>query len=1211
MSDSLAARAQRRGIETHWTDIGGVEHAVATATIEALLDALGAEPVTPERAVVAWDGVAIEGSVASGRYPFGAHRVDELTTVYSAPRRAHAGPPDAQRSWGVFAPTAALRGVADSRTIGDLGSLRQLANVFCEVGAAAIGTLPILAMFGEFPVEASPYRPVSRQFWNEVHLDIDAIVTAFGLDRAMLPTSGDANATHVDFAIEMRRVEAVLDTVQSLRVVGQDLDAYLKVHPEVLDYARFRATQDRFGRDWRGWHQHTNHAETDNNVITRHCLAQYLMDTQMRELQGHLGSRGQYLYLDLPVGAHPDGYDTWKYREAFVDGVSLGAPPDDFFAGGQCWGLPATHPQHPGAMYEMLSAALHHNARYAGVLRIDHVMGFHRQWWVPDGFEAAQGAYVRHNADVAWAAVTTVSHRHGTAIVGENLGTVPVAVNDAVDDHGAARMFVVQFEHLAGTTALRRSVPGGSLACLNTHDLERFATFWSSGGDELVPTADARATLLTTLGASDAKLVMLDVADLWEEVDPYNVPGTSGGDNWSRRYPVAIQDIDVRDNALVCLDQSRRMAPSAEASRQRGIQITEVDLHLLGEGGHFDLHQKLGAHAVVHGGVAGVVFTVWAPGAKSVSVSGDWNGWSSTQDSMYPLGVSGVWETFVAGAMGGTRYKFRIGTRDGRDLEKADPMARASELPPGNASIVTVSKHVWNDASWISSRADRQHESAPISIYEVHLGSWRRGGAHGDRVLTYRELAPLLAQYCCEMGYSHIECMPVMEHPFTGSWGYQVTGFFAPTARYGDPDDFRYFVDYLHQAGIGVLLDWVPAHFPDDAHGLANFNGDALYEHADPREGRHPDWGSLIFNYGRNEVVSFLISNALYWIDEFHIDGLRVDAVASMLYRDYSREAGAWIPNRFGGRENLEAIALLRRCSDAVASRFPDAMFIAEESTSWPGVTAPTEWGGLGFTSKWDLGWMHDTLEYLQRDPIHRRWHHNELTFRAMYSQSERFMLPLSHDEVVHGKGSLLTKMAGDDWQQRANLRVLLALQCTTPGKKLIFMGGEFGQHREWNHDASLDWHLLDDERHRGIARWSARLNNVLGSTPALHRYDNTTEGFVWLDADNREQSVLAWLRCTDVESEAVVVVVNCTPTPRENHRIGLPHVGPWHLVANSDDAEYGGSDFPTSDVVYGDAIVWHGQPYSAPIVLPPLSAIMLAGDRAVRDKLESEVGQP
>ncbi len=624
--------------------------------------------------------------------------------------------------------------------------------------------------------------------------------------------------------------------------------------------------------------------------------------------------------------------------------------------------------------------------------------------------------------------------------------------------------------------------------------------------------------------------------------------------------------------------------------RTRGLLLTDVDLHLLAEGSHFDIHTKLGVHLHELDGVAGAVCSVWAPAARAVSVVGDWDGWSHAHP-LAPIARTGVWDTHVPGAAAGHRYKLHITTRRGAVLEKADPFARASELPPGNASIVVgPSAYAWNDDAWLANRPRFQAPAAPMSIYEVHLGSWRRAPDEGNRVLTYREIAPLLAEHCVAHGFTHVELMPVMEHPFSGSWGYQITGFFAPTARYGTPDDFRAFVDVMHDRGVGVLLDWPPAHFPDDAHGLARFDGTALYEHRDPREGRHPDWGSLIFNYGRHEVAAFLISNAVYWLDDFHIDGLRVDAVASMLYRDYSRPAGEWIPNRYGGRENLEAIAVVRRCSNEVHRRHPDALFVAEESTAFPKVTAPVADGGLGFTQKWDLGWMHDTLRYLARDPVHRRWHQNDLTFRAMYAQSERFVLALSHDEVVHGKRALLAKMPGDDWQQRANVRLLFGLQHGTPGKKLLFMGAELGMRNEWQHDTSLDWHLLDDPRHAAIARWVATLNQLHRDLPALHARDDDAQGFEWIDCTDARHSVLVWLRRSHDDLDTVVCVVNCTPSPHPNYRVGLPAPGAWTLLANSDDGAFGGSGFSVSSGVNATDHPFHDRPWSAELQLPPLA---------------------
>jgi 1,4-alpha-glucan branching enzyme len=752
-------------------------------------------------------------------------------------------------------------------------------------------------------------------------------------------------------------------------------------------------------------------------------------------------------------------------------------------------------------------------------------------------------------------------------------------------------MFLAQWELVPGEPALRRRVPAGAVAALNTHDLPPFAAFWREhDAARTVPAAEARDILLEALGRSRASLVLVDAADLELAETPHNVPGTVGGGNWSRRSIRTIDELGADSGgqrSLARLDAARRRRGPAEPAATHGILLTDVDLHLLADGSHFDLHTKLGAHRHLEAGVAGTVFSVWAPDAGAVRVAGDWDGWADGT-RLRPIAASGVWEAFVPGALPGHRYKLRLRTSDGAELEKADPLARRAELPPGNASVVDSTGHVWADAGWLAERPRRQAPGAPTSIYEVHLGSWRRT-VPGGEPLGYREAARQLADHCNELGFTHVELLPVMEHPFTGSWGYQVTGFFAPTARYGTPDDFRWLVDHLHQRGLGVILDWVPAHFPDDPHGLARFDGSALYEHADPREGRHPDWGSLIFNYGRREVQSFLVSSAVYWLDEFHVDGLRVDAVASMLYRDYSRPAGEWIPNRYGGRENLEAIAFLRRASDEVRRRHPDVLFVAEESTSWPGVTAPTDVGGLGFTHKWDLGWMHDTLRYLSRDPVHRRWHQTDLTFRGLYHESERWVLPLSHDEVVHGKGSLLAKMPGDGWQQRASLRLLFGYQFGLPGAKLVFMGGELAQQREWDHDSSLDWRLLDDPGHAGVAAWLTALNRVYRSHASLV---DEAASFRWIACDDAEHSVLVWRR--SVGGDVTVWAANFTPVPRTGYRIGVPHAGAYREVLNSDSDLYGGGNVGNGGRITCTNEPSHGHAHSLTLTLPPLAFLLL-----------------
>ncbi|MDR7606958.1 MAG: 1,4-alpha-glucan branching protein GlgB [Armatimonadota bacterium] len=616
--------------------------------------------------------------------------------------------------------------------------------------------------------------------------------------------------------------------------------------------------------------------------------------------------------------------------------------------------------------------------------------------------------------------------------------------------------------------------------------------------------------------------------------------------------------------------------------------ISELDLYLFREGTHTRLYEKLGAHPEEEA----TRFAVWAPNAAAVRVMGDFNGWDPDSDPLEPLGDSGIWVGLVRSARPGHRYKYRAVPRGGGPpLDKADPFAFWSEPPPGNASVVWDLAYAWADGAWMAERTRRNALDAPLSVYEVHLGSWRR--RDDGRHLTYRELAPRLAEYVREQGFTHVEFLPVMEHPFYGSWGYHVTGYFAPTCRYGTPQEFMELVDTLHQYGVGVFLDWVPSHFATDPHGLARFDGTALYEHPDPRRGWHPDWGSAIFDYGRPEVRSFLLSSAHFWLDRYHADGLRVDAVASMLYLDYSRREGEWLPNEYGGRENLDAIRFLRQLNESVYRDFPGVQTVAEESTAWPMVSRPTSAGGLGFGLKWDMGWMHDTLRYLSRDPVYRKYHHQELTFRMLYAFSENFLLPLSHDEVVHGKRSLLEKMPGDDWQKFANLRLLLGYQYAQPGKKLLFMGGEVGQRREWDHEGSVDWHLLADPRHAGIQRWVRDLNRLYRTEPALHELDCEPGGFEWIDPDDRESSVLSFLR-RGRGSRPVAVVCNFTPVPRQDYRVGVPEPGRWEEVLNSDAREYGGSGWGNFGGVQAEPVARHGRPYSLRLVLPPLAVVFL-----------------
>jgi 1,4-alpha-glucan branching enzyme len=628
----------------------------------------------------------------------------------------------------------------------------------------------------------------------------------------------------------------------------------------------------------------------------------------------------------------------------------------------------------------------------------------------------------------------------------------------------------------------------------------------------------------------------------------------------------------------------------ANAPRYDFSLLTPDDLYLFNEGSHFRLYDKLGAHPARVGGEAGVVFAVWAPAAEQVYVTGEFNGWDKSTHPLRPKGSTGIWEGFVPGLSAGAPYKYHIVSRyDGYRVDKADPFAFFSEVPPRTASVVWELDYEWHDREWLASRGARQNLGAPISIYEMHLGSWRRVLEEDNRPLSYRELAGPLAEYLKGMNYTHVEFLPIMEHPFYGSWGYQCTGFFAPTSRYGTPQDLMFLIDYLHQQGLGVILDWVPSHFPTDEHGLIFFDGTHLYEHSDPRKGIHRDWNTAVFNYGRNEVRGFLISSALFWLDKYHADGLRVDAVASMLYLDYSRPAGEWVPNPYGGRENIDAIWFLRRMNEEIYRSFPDVQTIAEESTAWPMVSKPTYLGGLGFGLKWDMGWMHDTLVYLSKESVHRKYHHSQLTFRMIYAFTENFVLALSHDEMVHGKGSLLGKMPGDDWQKLANLRALLGYQYAQSGKKLLFMGGEIGQWREWNHDTSLDWHLLESPAHEGVRRWVQDLNRAYLTEPALHQLDSDAAGFQWVDASDSDTSVVSFLRKGKGRTSLVLVVCNFTPVPRHNYRVGVPRSGFWKELLNSDAREYGGSGQGNWGGLETTPIPSHGQLASLNLTLPPL----------------------
>ncbi|MBI2832282.1 MAG: 1,4-alpha-glucan branching protein GlgB [Chloroflexi bacterium] len=623
--------------------------------------------------------------------------------------------------------------------------------------------------------------------------------------------------------------------------------------------------------------------------------------------------------------------------------------------------------------------------------------------------------------------------------------------------------------------------------------------------------------------------------------------------------------------------------------------LTKDDLYIFNEGSHYRLYQKLGAHLLERDGVKGTYFAVWAPNAAQVSVISEFNGWNKSSHPLALKGPSGVWEGFIPGVDKGTRYKYHIVSRhNGYEVDKTDPYGFYHEVSPRTASRVWDLDYSWNDEEWMKERQRRTALDAPVAIYEVHAGSWMRVPEEGNRWLTYRELAPRLTEYLNRMGFTHVEFMPVMEHPLGASWGYQVTGFFAPTSRWGAPQDFMYLVDYLHQHGIGVILDWVPSHFPCDEHGLGYFDGTHLYEHSDTRQGFHPEWQSLIFNYGRHEVRSFLMSSAMFWLDHYHIDGLRVDAVASMLYLDYARKPGEWIPNKYGGHENLEAMSLLRRFNTEVYKNYPGVQTIAEESTAWPLVSRPAHVGGLGFGLKWDMGWIHDTLSYMSKNPVHRKYHQNDITFRSLYAFYENFVLPLSHDEVVHMKGSLLNKMPGDHWHKFANLRLLLGYMYAQPGKKLLFMGGEFGQWREWNYDSSLDWHLLAYAPHQTLQKWVNDLNTAYRSEPALHEADCEPAGFEWIDGTDAEHSVIIFLRKGRSTGDVILIACNFTPVPRFDYRVGVPRGGVWRELLNSDAAEYGGKGHGNKGRVEASSMPWHNRPHSLTLTLPPLGILFL-----------------
>ncbi len=1218
---------------TSYTDVKGVVHRAGPEALHAILDLLGPEIEGPEPVRVAWDGGpdGLEPGYHRETVREGDVEVERL--VISAPTRSF-GADDEEFSLTAFLPLYALRGAGDwgVGTFTDLGRLRVFAG---ERGFSGLATLPLTAAFLDEPCDPSPYAPASRLFLNELYIDVEAVPDLEACPEAgsLLESIGFreeiASLTADEYA-DPRRLMALKRSALSIlaRSVWASksrrrtaLEEYVESRPLLLEYARFRAAMEWAGGAWPTFAPDARDGvlteeDYDERAVRYHLYVQWIAEQQ---LQWGAGTDGADLCLDLPLGVSADGFDVWRNRDLFALGASGGAPPDDLCETGQDWGFP---PLKPAALradgYAYFRDCLARLMRSAASLRIDHVMGLFRLFWVPRGFPASEGVYVTYPAEELLAILSLESHRHRCALLGENLGTVPPRVNEAMRRHGIRGMYVLPFEMTGDSRRALRPISAGSQASLDTHDLAPFASWWEDlpasdrepllsyfrrrrllAPEDTTSAGAFRASLLELAGGP-AEEVVVSLEDLWGELRRQNLPGTGAEmRNFRRRAVKTLDEMEADQSVATLLTESvaARAAAKKFVGRPRQIEgfLTPEDQHLLNEGTHRRLAEKLGSHLKTVDGREGTHFAVWAPNAERVVVMGDFNGWSHDRHPLSPVGSSGIFSGFIPDVLKGDIYKYRITARDtGIVTEKADPYAVHQETPPKTASIVWDLEYEWADAEWMASRAAKNALDAPMSVYEVHLGSFMRVVEEGNRSLNYREIAPYLAKHVKEAGFTHVEMLPVMEHPFYGSWGYQVTGYFAPTSRYGTPQDFMALVDHLHREGIGVILDWVPSHFPADAHGLNFFDGTSLYEHADPRKGHHPDWDSQIFNYGRNEVRAFLTSAALHWIREFHVDGLRTDAVASMLYLDYSRKAGEWIPNEFGGRENLEAIEFLKTMNQAVYAEFPDVQTIAEESTAWPMVSRPVFDGGLGFGLKWDMGWMHDTLCHFAREPIHRQHHMGELTFRQIYATTENFMLSLSHDEAVHGKGSLLGKMPGDDWQKFANLRLLFADMFGQTGKKLLFMGAEIAQWQEWNHESSLSWHLLEFAPHRGMLDLVGALNRLYRTEPALHEQEFSPDGFSWVDCSDTAGGVLSFLRWGKNREKPVLVVLHFTPVLRESYRVGVPYPGSWCEVLNTDAEKFGGSGQGNPAPVAAEPIPAHGHKYSVALTLPPLGGVFL-----------------
>ena len=1151
--------------------------------------------------------------------PMGYHQLsfnlDKQTIhslIISAPSKMNTEKIGKEKLFGFFAPIYALHDQKNP-VCGDLGTLRRWADWLAKEDAKVIATTPIFAAFLNELYEQSPYSPVSRMFLNELYLE---------LEHAPMPKHIKTQDQIPFKEVAAYKRKIIEQEWEPEKMNDPRLQKYIARHQEAPQYALFRAYMEQQRSSWKNWPEPEKQGAIEltsklENSFHYHLYVQWQLNEQLNALKQQLNQQGQLLYLDLPIGVHHDGFDAWKYQNLFVQQASIGSPPDPVFQQGQNWGLPPLNPlmlreQH----YSYFITMLRYILPYIDILRIDHVMGFHRLFWIPEGSSAEQGVYVQYQPEEVYAILSLESHRHQVSLIGENLGTVPPETNSMMKKHALLQMHVLQYQ-LDSKRGIMPSSPWMA-AGLNTHDMPTFLAYCQALDlqkkfAEQVFTepqyqrerqlrkknllkleqisadfpGDIFEKSVCLLADSKAQILIIQLEDLWRESQSQNTPNEESSANWCRQLAYSLEQMASSTQISTLMKEISRYRKDQHTSKP---YLSPEDIYLFNEGTHYRLYEYLGAHPVIENGIKGTSFSVWAPSAHKVFVIGSFNNWDKNANPMNMIGSSGIWQTFIPEAQPNDLYKFYIESNHPHHTpEHLDPFMFYQECAPKTASIIWQSSYEWHDQEWMKNRHKYQDMNHPMSIYEMHIGSWKRVPEEDNRFLNYRELAPLLTEYLVKMQFTHVEFLPIMEHPFYGSWGYQTLGYFAPTSRYGTPDDFKFLIDYLHQHNIGVILDWVPSHFPNDAHGLAYFDGTHLYEHADVKKGFHPDWKSAIFNYGRHEVKAFLISSALFWLDKYHIDGLRVDAVASMLYLNYSRKPGEWIPNEYGGHENLEAIHFLKELNETLYRTYPDIHIFAEESTAWPGVSRPTYAGGLGFGFKWDMGWMHDTLDYFRKDPLYRRFHHHQLTFRMIYAFTENFVLSLSHDEVVYGKGSLVNKMPGNEQEQFANVRVLYAYMFALPGKKLLFMGDEYGQRSEWNHEQSLDWHVLDYAIHQGLQAWVAQLNHLYRSEAALNHYDFEQAGFEWLDTNDMDQSIYTFLRKSSDE-QLILIVLNCTPIPRTAYRIGLPRTGCWKLLASSSDPKYGGTESHTPELTTED-LGSHQHPYSVQLDLPGLSA--------------------